>query len=98
MGRIYSSYPITLPVNVTIKMPGGTERHLLKEGEEVVCRLCGAKFCLDNDAVFRFRHKYDDGVKVQCPHCGKVVDIAYYVNESNRVKLTTWDSKFVKTI
>ena len=97
MGRIYPTLPVAFPIDIKIKTGSDTFSHRIKEGDRVKCWWCKAGITLNNDTVFRFKHEYDTNVKVQCKLCSEVVDITYYCDNSNRLKIGTWDAKYVKT-
>ena len=97
MGKHYSKLPIEFPIEIKIKYMSDTYAHRLNEGDVVKCWWCGKGITLDNDTVFRFLHKYDTNAKVQCYGCGKITDAVYYCNDSNKIGVTPWDAKFVRT-
>ena len=97
MGRIYPKLPVAFPIDIKIKSGGNTFAHQIKEGDRVKCWWCKAGITLNNDTVFRFNHKYDTNAKVECKICSRITDIIYYCNDTNLVKIGTWDAKYVKT-
>lgn len=97
MGRIYQTLPVAFPIVIKIKSGDNTFTHCICEGEHVTCRFCGSGITLNNDTVFRYNHKYDHNAKVRCKICSKVSDIVYYCDNSNRVRIDSWDANYVKT-
>jgi len=97
MGRIYPIVKARFPIRETVKYMGSTTEHVLNRGDEVRCRWCRKPITLNEETVFRYRHRYDHGNKVWCEYCHNVADAVYYCNSDNQVKLKVWDSNFVKT-
>lgn len=97
MGKIYPALPIEFPIDIKIKYGSSNFTYHIDKGDNVKCRFCGSEITLNNDTVFRYNHKYDHNEKVRCKICGKVSDIVYYCDNSNRVRIKSWDANYVKT-
>ena len=93
----YSKTSVKFPIEIRMKILGNVMEYRMNKGDEVECRFCGEKIVLGNETVFKYRHKYDNGAKIYCQNCEHVMDAAYYASDENRVRITAWDAKFVKT-
>ena len=93
----YRKTSVDFPIEIKIKILGNVMEYRMNEGDEVECRFCGEKIVLSDDTVFKYRHKFDHNAKIYCTECEHVMDAAYYISDENRVSITAWNSKFVKT-
>lgn len=97
MGKIYSTVPEKLPIEIEMKYGGDTLHYLIKAGTRVKCMHCHRNVTINKNTVCRFLHPYDTRPKVRCKICSRLTDIAYYCNDESLVKIETWDAQFVKT-
>ena len=97
--RLYPKIPASLPIDLTVKHGGNTFTYRLNAGEKLTCPFCGTHFDLLKQQIFRYKHPYDDNVKIQCPEpeCRAIVDAVYYASRKNRTGMKCWDSEMVKT-
>ena len=66
----------------------GEERELkIEENTTVRCVRCGQSFLVNGDTAFVRLTVHGSWECVRCPHCGRIADAFYYLQEPKRPKI-----------
>lgn len=68
----------------------GEERELkIEENTTVKCVRCGQSILVNGDTAFVLLTVHGSWECVRCPHCGRIADAFYYLQEPKRPRIRT---------